>query len=462
MTIASNTRLTELTGQTRQPAVAGYFYPADAATLRQNIRDLLARVSMIADPPKALIAPHAGYSYSGPIAATAYASLTSIRHKIRRVVLLGPAHRQFVRGAAVPTDEYFATPLGRIRIDGKLRTRISGLKQVEINDAAFRNEHSLEVHLPFLQTVLEDFSLLPILVGDASADEIAQLLQEVWGGDETLIVVSSDLSHYHDYATACRLDNETSLAIRDLQYTRIGPANACGCRPLHGLLQLSGDKNFTVEILDLRNSGDTAGARDRVVGYGAYALYPPTAIRRHHEPLLMTITSTSIRQGLTTGRPTLPDLSSLPPSFTTPAAVFVTLQIDNNLRGCIGNTEPVSPLATAVATNSWNAAFRDPRFPPLSAAEYERIDIGISVLSEKSPLQFDSEQALLDQLIPGSSGLVIARGSCRAIFLPSVWENITEPQEFLSRLKQKAGIGRDEMVEQAWTYTTRSFYGRPD
>lgn len=442
--------------------MAGYFYPAAAESLRQTLTSLLEGVSTLADPPKALIAPHAGYVYSGPVAATAYASLLAVRHKIRRVVLLGPAHRQFVRGVALPSDDYFATPLGRIRIDPALRKQIAGLRPVQTDDNAFRNEHSLEVHLPFLQTVLQDFSLLPILVGDATANEVAEILQQVWGGDETLIVISSDLSHYHDYATAGRLDNETSLAIRDLEYTRIGPSNACGCRPLHGLLQLARNKNFTVEILDVRNSGDTAGSRDRVVGYGAYALYSPTALRSHHEPALMAIAVNSIRQGFATGHPFVPELSSLPPAFTHPAAVFVTLLRDRNLRGCIGNTEPVSPLATAVATNSWNAAFRDPRFPPLSPAEFDRIEISISVLSEKSPVQFDSEQSLLDQLVPGSSGLVIARGRHRATFLPSVWESLTDPQEFLTRLKQKAGLGRAETVEQAWTYTTRSFYGKPD
>lgn len=461
MPILSNTRLTEVPGRTREPAVAGYFYPADAQSLRRTLTDLLAGVSTPADPPKALIAPHAGYVYSGPVAATAYASLSLVRDKIKRVVLLGPAHRQYVHGVALPSEDYFATPLGKIPVDRTLMEQISGLGHVQIHDSAFINEHSLEVHLPFLQTVLQDFSLLPILVGDATADQVAGILQKVWGGDETLIVISSDLSHYHDYATAGRLDQETSLAIRDMQYTRIGPANACGCRPLHGLLQLARDKNFSVEILDVRNSGDTAGSRDRVVGYGAYALYPPTAIRSHHEPRLLAIAANSIRHGFATGQASTPEVSSLPPVFTHPAAVFVTLQIDKNLRGCIGNTEPVSPLATAVATNSWNAAFRDPRFPPLSPAEFERIEIGISVLSDKTSIQFDSEQTLLDQLIPGSSGLVIARGRNRATFLPSVWESLTDPNEFLFRLKQKAGLGKSEMVEQAWTYTAQSFYGRP-
>lgn len=460
MPIISDTRLTELSARTKPPAVAGLFYPGDADELQRVVRQLLAQVPAGSTPPKALIAPHAGYIYSGPIAATAYATLIPARHTIKRVVLLGPAHRVYLQGLALPGADYFTTPLGSIEIDQQLRDSIAGCPQVSVNDPAFAQEHSLEVQLPFLQTVLDQFTLLPLLVGDASATQVAEILQKVWGGDETLIVISSDLSHYHDYAKAQQLDRQTSDHIRALRFDQFGPGNACGCRPIHGLLQLAAQQDYEIDILDVRNSGDTAGSRDRVVGYGAYALYSTTALRKQHHQTLVDIAANSILHGLEQGRAKIPDLKLLPRVLQTPAAIFVTLMIEGRLRGCIGNTEPVSALAEAVAVSAFNAAFHDPRFSPLTREEFGRAKISISVLSERSELKFESEQALINQLQSGISGLIIRTGPHKATFLPSVWESIPQAEQFLSQLKQKAGIGRHESIEQAWIYSSVSFSGR--
>ncbi len=254
----------------RNPAVAGLFYPADPRELHAMIADFLAVADTSVSVPKAIIAPHAGYVYSGPIAASAYARLKPARGQITRVVLLGPAHRVGFSGLALSSADYFMTPLGRIAVDQEAVKKISHLPKVHVMDAAHAQEHSLEVHLPFLQEVLGEFSLVPLVVGDAEPGEVAEVLDLLWGGPETLIVISSDLSHYHDYKTAQKLDRATSQAIEQLRIEDIQYDQACGRNPVNGLLHVARRLGLKAKTIDLRNSGDTAGSSDRVVGYGAY------------------------------------------------------------------------------------------------------------------------------------------------------------------------------------------------
>lgn len=257
-------------GSIRRPAVAGMFYPGDPVVLQKAVRGYLAEVSETGPAPKAVIAPHAGYVYSGPVAATVYARLAPVRDRIRRVVLLGPSHYVPFHGLAVSGADSFATPLGAIAVDKEAVARILALPQVHELEEAHSREHSLEVHLPFLQQALDDFLLVPLAVGEATAEEVAEVLEALWGGPETLIVVSSDLSHYHDYETAQRIDSATSQAIERLEQERIGHDQACGRIPILGLITVARRLGLKAQTIDLRNSGDTAGPRDRVVGYGAY------------------------------------------------------------------------------------------------------------------------------------------------------------------------------------------------
>lgn len=252
---------------TRLPAVAGVFYPSDPDELEREVLNYLRNARSVARSPKAMIVPHAGYVYSGPVAASAYASLAANRERIRRVVLIGPDHRVGFSGIAAPSADWFVTPLGRIPVD---QEAIEGLQGVERFDRAHQMEHSLEVHLPFLQKTLDTFSIVPLVVGQADPVNVAALLEQLWGGDETLIVISSDLSHYHDYATASRIDSETTRAIETCNDAVIGPEDACGYIGVRGLLQVARRKGLDEVTVDVRNSGDTAGSRDQVVGYGAY------------------------------------------------------------------------------------------------------------------------------------------------------------------------------------------------
>jgi hypothetical protein len=258
-------------GKVRPPAVAGRFYPADPVELRKLITDLLAEVPPATGPsPKALIAPHAGYLYSGPIAASAYAQLIPARDQIKRIVLFGPSHYVALTGLATTSAEAFATPLGLVPVDLEAVRKVRLLPQVRELDEAHANEHSLEVQLPFLQCVLGDFTLVPLAVGDATPEEISQVLDALWGGPETRFVISSDLSHYHDFQTARRLDRATAKAIEALKPGHIGEEGACGRMPIRGLLQSARRHGLRARTVDLRNSGDTAGPHDKVVGYGAF------------------------------------------------------------------------------------------------------------------------------------------------------------------------------------------------
>ena len=254
----------------REPAVAGMFYPAERAELQRMLKDLLDKRPPEYSTPKALIVPHAGYVFSGAVAATAYTHLLPLRDTIERVVLLGPSHRVPLRGLAAPTVDRFATPLGKIALDRQALASLERLPQVSYRDDAHRFEHSLEVHLPFLQTLLGNFSLVPLVVGQTPPEQVAEVLRELWGGKETLIVISTDLSHFLSYEDARARDRNTTTAIEHLDATRIRGEDACGCFPLNGLLELARESHLKITTLDLRNSGDTAGPRDQVVGYGSW------------------------------------------------------------------------------------------------------------------------------------------------------------------------------------------------
>jgi AmmeMemoRadiSam system protein B len=259
----------------RPAAVAGMFYPGDPQVLSNHINELLEMGPFAGEkPPKVLIVPHAGTIYSGGIAASAYAHLKAHASQIKRVVLLGPTHRVALRGLGLPSDHEFETPLGSIPLDTDcISTLVQKFSQVSFSDRAHAEEHSLEVQLPFLQTLLSAFKLIPFAVGDAAENDVAQVIDHLWGDNHTLIIVSTDLSHFHGYDTAKMLDEDTAQLIETFNGAELREHSACGRIPLRGLLSVARTKALRIERYDLRNSGDTAGPRDQVVGYGSWGLY---------------------------------------------------------------------------------------------------------------------------------------------------------------------------------------------
>ncbi len=262
----------------RPPAVAGMFYPKNPYVLSNMIEQNLAQATStsVATIPKVLIVPHAGYIYSGSIAASAFALLEPYRQLINRVVIIGPSHRVGFNGVAISSVDDFSTPLGSIPIDKEAQAKLSEIAGVHVIDEAHAAEHSLEVQLPFLQFILDQFTIVPIVAGDANPQLIAKIIENLWGGSETLIIISSDLSHYHQYQTAQQLDQTTSHAILGLDVNTVDSQHACGCVGIRGLLTFAQCHPLEASVLDLRNSGDTAGSKDSVVGYGAFLFTEPT------------------------------------------------------------------------------------------------------------------------------------------------------------------------------------------
>jgi len=426
----------------RSAAVAGMFYPGDAHTLSAELEELLGGVEQ-REPrlgfPKALVVPHAGYIYSGPVAARAYDELAAARGIVSRVVMLGPVHRVPVRGLAMPTDDAFATPLGSVPIDRAALDAVRDLPQVVASDRAHLQEHALEVQLPFLQRQLGAFTLAPFAVGDASVREVAEVIERLWGGPETLIVISTDLSHYHPYAEARNIDRSTVTRIARFA-TDLDHEEACGATPLNGFLALAQDRKLSMRLLAACNSGDTAGGKGQVVGYSAFAAHEPgtdVSLDDAGKTLLQ------IARGAIESRLFGSAGTADAPWLRQNGATFITLTRDGALRGCIGSLQAARPLGDDVAENATAAAFRDPRFPPVTEAEWPSVKVEVSLLSTPKPMRFADEQDLLGQIRAGEDGLILEADGRRATFLPQVWESIRDKRQFLRELARKAGLPDD-------------------
>ena len=466
----------------RQAAVAGLFYPADPTELRSIVDRLLGndRVNQRADArqgtlepaepnalaanvaafpggvseadaivPKALISPHAGYVYSGAVAAAAYRLLARARGKVSRVVLLGPSHRFAFSGMAATSARAYETPLGVVPIDQQWLEQARDVPFFGVSDQAHEGEHCLETQLPFLQRVLGDFTLVPIICGDVDAEQVANLLDRLWGGPETLIVVSSDLSHYLDYRACRALDEETRAAIERLDPLALTSERACGAVPVKGLLTAAGRRGMRVKTLDLCNSGDTAGPRDRVVGYGAWAFWEQQAtlefcddLVQRHGALMNEVVRRAIR-AIGASRA----LEGLPAAFNRPGASFVTLHKAGRLRGCCGSALARRPLVEDIRANAVRSAFGDPRFAPLERTEWDEVSLSVMLLSPLQEMNFESEADLLSQLQPDRDGLVIEDAGRGALFLPAVRKMLPHKQEFLAHLKAKAGLSQGHWPE---------------
>jgi len=431
--------------RTRAPAVAGTFYPGAPAQLEETVQRLLAPGDAPAPMrrPKALIVPHAGYVYSGRLAGLAFARLreAAAAAEISRVVLLGPAHRVAVDGIALPGCAAFATPLGDVPIDDAALATLTGLPQVVESAAAHAREHALEVQVPFLQRLLGDFTLVPLLVGRASAEQVAEVIERLWGGPETLIVISSDLSHYLSYDEARAKDRDTLERI-----LAGGPLEsfeqACGALPINAMLLAARRHGLKPRLVGWCNSGDTAGDKARVVGYAALEFVEDDALPAEAGPVLLRRARAAIARELGVAVPD-GDADADADWLDSRGATFVTLTQDGALRGCIGSLQAHRPLRDDVADNARKAAFADPRFTPLTAEELGRTRVEVSLLSPQAPLRFGSEAEALAQLRPGLDGVVLTWGRHRGTFLPQVWEQLPTREAFLNGLKRKAGLPED-------------------
>jgi AmmeMemoRadiSam system protein A len=449
----------------RTPAVAGLFYPGDKAVLSSTLDRLLQTAPANYVPHlRALVCPHAGYEYSGLTAAFAYRTVAG--RPFETVVVMGPSHYALFEGASIPNAGVYETPLGVVNISEKAaallklpgfvleprcsvqrpdwwrQSRKSAPPVGE--DTPETWEHSVEVQVPFLQKTLPGAKILPILEGEADPEKVAAGLAQILD-DKTLIVASSDLSHYHPYDIARVLDKRCVDAICRLDIADMKLQEACGKMPILTLMFLAKQKGWKTRLLDWRNSGDMTGQKDRVVGYSAIAFYEaaPEKVSAQERQLLLKLARQSLACAATNGPPPALNADTVSSNLSESRGCFVTLTENGNLRGCIGHIVPQEALWRAVVDNAQSAASRDPRFEPVRPAEVDKIKIEISVLTVPQPLLFDSPQDLLNKLKPCEDGVVLRIGVRGATYLPQVWAQLPDKVEFLNHLSEKAGCALD-------------------
>ncbi len=439
----------------KAPGVAGGFYPADPGALAGQVSSCIKVGQRFGMAPKALIAPHAGYLFSGTIAGTAYANVAHLRGTVKRVVLLSPPHRMPVAKIARATHSHWQSPLGALPTDLAALDDLQTLPVVTTDNAPFVQEHGLEVHFPFIQQVFGPHTqVVPLLVGGATPTEVATVLDRLWGGPETLIIISSDLSHFLDIDSARAMDAEATAAIERLRPDALTEPQACGHHAARGLLLAARQRGLRATNLDLRNSGDTAGTPARVVGYGAYAFEDATTARLpdNLRSTLLDVARKVVHAAAEQGKPVGIQPRGLQRPMLAQRGTFVTPKHNGRLRGCIGSTQAIQPLIHDVAANAAKSTLKDPRFAPVSKDEAASLTLSIAILSEQQPLPVASEAELLDTLIPGRDGLVLRDGDKGALFLPQVWDEIPDPRQFVGRLKQKA-----DLAPEHWSPTMRCF-----
>lgn len=439
--------------QYRNPVVAGLFYPADTKQLSEDVDVYLGKdVPLHNYQPQILIVPHAGYQYSAVAAAKSYAQLKNFSGKINNVILVGPSHKVAFEGIAAPSVDFFKTPLG----DVPLNKGIIAEMGVKIFDKAHADEHSLEVQLPFLQKVLNNFQIIPLVYSQVTPEVLAATLKPYLGRPDTVIVISADLSHYYNYETAQALDNMTAEMVAQKQ-AEIEEHMSCGACGINAALILAKASNLRPEMLDMFNSGDVKGDKGTVVGYGAWSFSEnkkPEAenigLAAEVENLqlfadtygkeLIGIAKKSLTQAVDKDRfsPSRDDYDDV---LFDKGASFVTLtQKNGELRGCIGTIVPHLGIANDVATNTYAAAMEDGRFKPLKAEEINDLDVSISLLSGFEKIQYTDEADLLNKITSNVDGLILRDGNRQGLFLPSVWKQLPDKQEFLNNLKLKAGM----------------------
>jgi hypothetical protein len=467
----------------RQAAVAGLFYPSHAEELAKTVDQFLAEVKAPAvENLRALVCPHAGYPYSGMVAAVAYKQLT--RRSIDTVLILGPSHYAAFKGAYIPDVDAYETPLGKVMLSPLAKElarqqpfasnvqsqvqRPNWWRQSPKELPAFGQEtpdtweHSLEVQIPFLQKVAPKATIVPIVYGDVDGQEVAKALAGHIN-QNTVLVASSDLSHYMPYETAKHLDQACVSAVLQLDMQRMRQQEACGKGPILTLMHLAREKGWQAKLLDYRNSGDTAGDKAGVVGYAAIAFYQsstpgtapataPAAEARGYSLIerrfLLSLARMTLTEAVTNRRVQPIDLATVPPRLVERKGCFVTLTKKGKLRGCVGYITPEKPLFQAVMENAVHAALNDRRFAPVEKSELGDIEVEISVLTVPQPLQFDSPDDLLAKLRPGKDGVVLRVGQQQATYLPQVWEQIPKKEDFLSHLAEKAGLPQNAWREK--------------
>ena len=449
----------DVLAQYRNPAVAGLFYMAQPEKLSKNVEQYIQQSGEFKFTynhyPKMLIVPHAGYEYSAGAAGKAYATLQGAAAKIKKVLLVGPSHFYGGQGAFLSDIDYFSTPLGDVKVNKQIVKQLAAEnKQFNINNQAHLKEHSIEVQLPFIQKVLPQAEIIPIIYGNIAPEELSKGLQKYLMKEDTILIVSADLSHYYQYNEAVKIDTETAKKINKGKF--LDDHESCGSIGINAALILAKNSNYRPQMLELINSGDSQGDKSRVVGYGAWSFYPDEVIEKPskleketenlqdfsnlYKDMLMQIAQESLVKAVKHHKHYSPSRSSFPEDLFDKGAVFVTLHKNGELRGCIGNILPTLSVAQGIANNAYAAALEDNRFSPVTEDELPEITFSISLLTNFERINYINEQDVLKQIKSGKDGIVIRDGNRQGVFLPAVWEQLRDKTEFFKQLKIKAGM----------------------
>jgi hypothetical protein len=448
----------------RPAAVAGQFYAGNSTRLREDVRGFVAKGTMLKEHPRMIISPHAGYVFSGPVAGIGYAT---IDRAVKKVILLGPSHRKYFTGISIPAVDAYATPLGSVPLHKKDVARLRAGSMAHAYPDAHAQEHCLEVQLPFLQTLLSDFTIVPIIVGDnKDPASIADLIYPLIDA-KTLVVVSSDFSHYHTSDDAKIIDKQSIETIMNSDAK--GLLDACGETPIRIAMHLADKMSLKPVLLDARNSSETAPPQyadpSRVVGYasivyvrkngtpaGDAAAAEQKSASPHQPPAadysdadkqwMIVLARNALDRAVHGDGPPVPE--HIPETTKELCGCFVTLKKNGDLRGCIGYIEGIKPLYQAIIDNARNAALSDPRFSPVVPDELTDIRVEISVLTRPEPFDYRDPDDLLKKIRPGIDGIILKKGFNQSTFLPQVWDQLPDKITFLEHLAMKARLGRDD------------------
>ena len=436
-------------------SVAGMFYPVNKEELTETLRQFQEHNKKDYDiTTRAIIVPHAGYFYSGQLASEGFQYLSK---DIKNIFIIAPSHHIAVDKPALSNFEHWQTPLGDISINQHINQELINEFDCQYLDEAFEKEHAAEVQVPFIQYNYNDVKIIPILLNYHSNNKLVDIISKYYKSKENAFVISSDLSHFHTDDDAKKIDNSTANMIEMIGTSQLSPHHACGSAGICALHNFAEQNNFSLIRIEMTNSAVSSGNKDRVVGYGAWFLYEDITtkfIAQNYKDFIFETCRKSINAGLNGIQIAISD--KIPPVFYQYGAVFVTLNINNRLRGCIGSIVAHQPLIIDIAQHAYDAAFRDNRFSPLTKEEFENIDISVSLLSPPIKMTFTDEQDLLNQIVPFEDGIIIRDGGHQAVYLPSVWEQIPNKIDFLNNLKIKAGLAPNHFSQtfEAFKYST--------
>ncbi|MDD3238096.1 MAG: AmmeMemoRadiSam system protein B [Candidatus Gastranaerophilales bacterium] len=428
----------------KQSSAMGTFYFEDKKELLSQLKTIFSHEKVYDVESRAIIVPHAGYVFSGALAAKGYQCL---KKTIKNIFIISPVHYVPIDEVTLCSYDFFKTPLGTIPVNKDIVADIVKHFGAQVSDIPFEKEHAIEVQIPFIQYLYEDVRIIPVLASGNQVEKISNIIKKYYKDEENAFVISTDLSHFHTDVEAKKIDKITAEMIEQQDLSGFQSEQACGSTGLCAAVDFAKANQYSFIRIGLTNSAAVTADKDRVVGYGAWMLQEMTKsefIKEYFSPFAISVCYKSIAMGLNNKKlDAQVELKVIPPVFDELGASFVTLKTDGSLRGCIGSIIAHRPLIADLINNASAAAFQDPRFAPLTEDEFDNLDISISLLSAPMKIEFSGEQDLLQKIKPFEDGIIIKDGAHQAVYLPSVWEQLPEKVMFLNSLKQKAGLRPD-------------------